>query len=378
MLLELIDLDKSFDTLPVLRSISFGVEEGEIVVILGPSGCGKTTLLRIVAGLEEADKGQVLLDGRDLARMPVYQRGFGFLFQDYALFPHKNVAQNVEFGLRMLKWEKSQIDKRVEEVLALVGLSGLSRRSIFELSGGEQQRVALARSLAPAPPLLLLDEPLGALDRALRERLMLELRAILKRAGGTMGRSRGITAIYVTHDQSEAFAIADRIIVMNEGSIEQVGAPAQLYRQPATAFAAHFLGMDNLLEAAVVCDEPWIVSTELGEFEVSAPVADESISVGQRATLLMRPEAARLVAPGPKAIAARVLAVSFRGRYQIATFGFPEKDSSLTLQFEFDSSRDLPPAGSSCHVIFDKSALLLLTSRKIGPTLVANAPSSDV
>jgi ABC-type Fe3+/spermidine/putrescine transport system ATPase subunit len=365
MLLELQDLDKSFDNLPVLRSITFGLDEGEIVVLLGPSGCGKTTLLRIIAGLEEADEGRVLLDGQDLTRMPVYQRGFGFLFQDYALFPHKNVAQNVAFGLRMLTWDRSQIARRVEQVLELVGLSGFSRRSIFELSGGEQQRVALARSLAPAPRLLLLDEPLGALDRALRERLMLELRAILKQAGGTLGRPEGITAIYVTHDQSEAFAIADRIAIMNQGRIEQLGAPAHLYRQPATAFVARFLGMDNLVQGEIVSSQPWMVRTELGELEISEAEAQRSALTGHRVTLLIRPEAARLVAPGATAIAARLVAISFRGRYQIVTMEFPGTGSSLALQFEFESSLVLPAAGSTCHIALQKAALVLLTGGKI-------------
>ena len=164
---------------------------------------------------------------------PFTDRGFGFVFQDYALFPHKNVYDNVAFGLRMHKWSPEQIRSRVTQVLDLVGLSGFERRSIHDLSGGEQQRVALARAIAPAPRLLLLDEPLGALDRALRERLMLDLRAILKEAGGVVGRPEGITAVYVTHDQAEAFAIADQVMVMNQGRIEQVGTPTELYHQPA-------------------------------------------------------------------------------------------------------------------------------------------------
>ena len=213
-------ITKQFDDQPVLRGISLEIAVGEVVVLLGPSGCGKTTLLRIIAGLEQPDNGRIYLHDSDLTQIPVHQRGFGMVFQDYALFPHKNVFDNAAFGLKMLGWERPSIDERVQQVLSLVDLAGFDQRPIHELSGGEQQRVALARSLAPAPRLLLLDEPLGALDRALRERLMLDLRAILKQAGGVVGRPEGITAVYVTPDQAEAFAIADRVVVMNNGRVD--------------------------------------------------------------------------------------------------------------------------------------------------------------
>ncbi|HCB50349.1 MAG TPA: ABC transporter ATP-binding protein, partial [Chloroflexi bacterium] len=177
MLLELYGIEKSFDSLAVLQGITLRVEQGEIVALLGPSGCGKTTLLRIIAGLETADNGQLFLRGRDLTGIPVHKRGFGMVFQDYALFPHKSVSQNVAFGLRMQHWKPERQKERVDQVLDLVSLAGFGDRRVYELSGGEQQRVALARALAPSPNLMLLDEPLGSLDRALRERLMGELRA---------------------------------------------------------------------------------------------------------------------------------------------------------------------------------------------------------
>ena len=230
---------RAFGKQPVLRGVDLEVGQGGIVCLLGPSGCGKTTLLRIVAGLERADSGDVLLDGHSILTQPVHTRDFGLMFQDFALFPHLTVLQNVEFGLRMKGMDKAARRARSREVLELVGLSGFETRDVAQLSGGEQQRVALARSLAPNPRLLMLDEPLGSLDAALKERLVVELREIIKRVG--------LTALYVTHDQHEAFAIADRIALMNAGQFEQVGAPAEVYRKPETVFAARFLGLNNIV-----------------------------------------------------------------------------------------------------------------------------------
>ncbi|HET7377901.1 MAG TPA: ABC transporter ATP-binding protein, partial [Anaerolineae bacterium] len=234
---------KSFNRKAILSDISFEVNKSEIVCLLGPSGCGKTTLLRIIAGLETADSGTVTFDGIDLREVPIHQRGFGLMFQDFALFPHKNVWDNVIFGLRMQNLNQNQIRQQAAAALELVGLSGFETREVNELSGGEQQRVALARSLAPHPKFLMLDEPLGSLDRKLREELMIELRRILKQAQ--------LTSVYVTHDQQEAFAIADRVVIMNVGHIEQSGTPSTVYNQPATEFVARFLGLPNLIEATV-------------------------------------------------------------------------------------------------------------------------------
>ena len=254
MLLEISHVSKFYPGLPVLHDLSLTADEGEIVCLLGPSGCGKSTLLRIVAGLETPDAGRVSFDGQDLAGVPPHRRHFGLMFQDYALFPHKDVAGNVAFGLRMARLPASEINARVAEMLALVGLSGYEQRRVTELSGGEQQRVALARSLAPGPRLLMFDEPLGALDRALREQLMNDLRAILKQVC--------VTALYVTHDQEEAFAIGDRVAIMRArpdlgegGRIEQIGTPQEVYRQPANAYVARFLGFLNLIDGKVVDSE---------------------------------------------------------------------------------------------------------------------------
>jgi ABC-type Fe3+/spermidine/putrescine transport system ATPase subunit len=211
------DVHKSFGQTRALAGVSFDIQPGETLALLGPSGCGKSTLLNVIAGLETPDHGEVHWDGMPLAGMPAHKRGFGLMFQDYALFPHLSVARNVAFGLEVAKQERQAIESRVDEMLALVGLEDYAQREPDTLSGGEQQRVALARALAPGPRLLMLDEPLGALDRALREDLLKELRYILQQIHQT--------ALYVTHDQEEAFSIADRVAVMRLGRTEQVGTP---------------------------------------------------------------------------------------------------------------------------------------------------------
>ncbi len=288
MLLEARSITKSFGNTPVLRDVTFAAAESQIVSLLGPSGCGKSTLLRIVAGLEHEYTGTVIFDGRAIDAVPVHRRDFGLMFQDFALFPHRTVAQNVAFGPRMQGLRRGDIDRRVDETLDLVGLRAYRNRTIFELSGGERQRVALARSLAPRPRLLLLDEPLGALDRTLREHLTGELREIIKRLG--------TTSVYVTHDQAEAFAVADTITLMNEGRIVQSGTPAEVYLLPASPFAARFLGLNNLVEGRIgarneAADGGPVatVETALGRFQVPG---GEDVTPGVPVLLLIRPEAA--------------------------------------------------------------------------------------
>ncbi len=284
----ILQLDNISKTYPggtqALIDVDLQVMAGEILCLLGPSGCGKTTLLRVVAGLETPDQGRVSFAGRDLAGIPTHRRGFGFMFQDFALFPHRTVAENVEFGLRMAKMPRAQRDARVAAMLELVNLSGYGKRTIFELSGGERQRVALARSLAPQPPLLMLDEPLGSLDRSLREELVEELRTILNRLK--------VTALYVTHDQDEAMALGDRIVVMRQGRIEQIGAPHTVYSAPATPFVARFLGHTNLLPARRTAGG---VLTTIGHFPLTGTVPADDV------TLLIRPAAARLATASPSA-----------------------------------------------------------------------------
>ncbi len=343
---------KAFEGQVVLHDVSFTVAAGTITVLLGPSGCGKTTLLRIVAGLEKPEAGRVLLDGGDLAGVPPFRRGFGFVFQDYALFPHKNVADNVAFGLRMAGWEAARARDRVQAALEWVGLAGFGGRAVHELSGGEQQRVALARSLAPAPRLLLLDEPLGALDRALRERLVGELRSILRQAGQAMGYDAGITAIYVTHDQAEAFALADKVTLLNAGRVEQQGTPQSLYHTPRTTFVARFLGMQNLLAGQVVSRTPPLLRTAIGIFRV----ASIDRETGTPVTLLIRPEAAQAGAAGANVLEVELLDVSFRGRFQLAAV----QVGAERLLLEFDSARQLPAPGEKMTIELQPHLLLPL------------------
>lgn len=238
MSIELRDIIKRFGEFEL--KVSLSVKDGELLTLLGPSGCGKTTTLRIIAGLEKPDKGRVYFDGRDITDLPPYERNIGLVFQDYALFPHMTVFKNVAFGLEVRRVPRMEIEKRVREVLDLVGLRGFENRLPEELSGGQQQRVALARALVIEPDVLLLDEPLSNLDAKVREKLRGEIKRIVKELG--------ITTIYVTHDQEEAMVLSDRIAVMNFGRIEQVGEPYDLYYNPKNEFVANFLGISNIVE----------------------------------------------------------------------------------------------------------------------------------
>lgn len=379
-MLEIIDVRKNYASqVAALQGVSLTVGDGEIVCLLGPSGSGKSTLLRIIAGLEQPDGGRVLLDGQDLAGVPVHKRGFGLMFQDFALFPDKSVARNVAFGLRMEGWPEERIRRRVDEMLALVSLRGYGNRSIFALSGGERQRVALARSLAPSPRLLMLDEPLGSLDRTLRESLLDELRGLLKRLG--------LTSIYVTHDQQEALAVADRVAILDHGELVQVGAPREVHLAPATPFVARFLGFANLLPAVVEASTPHEARTALGSFALAGPAEPGAWM------LLIRPEAARLVAPDgnesnrdappnpptpgragcPTAFHALVREISFRGGFQRAELTVAAADGhSLDLVFHLPAGAALRQ-GERITLEIDPFGLVLLPPEETRPQ--QNAPA---
>lgn len=284
-MLEVREIHKNYAGKPLLKGVSFSVGAGETVCLLGPSGSGKSTLLRIIAGLEPPEEGVVLWDSQDMAGIPVHRRNFGLMFQDYALLPHRNVAENVGFGLRMQSLPRVEIQKRVAEALEKVNMSAFARRRVTDLSGGEQQRVALARTLAPRPRLIMLDEPLGALDRTLREQLIEELHRLLQ--------ITGIPAIYVTHDQEEAFALADRLVMLHDGRVEQVGTPAAVYARPASAWAARFLGFNNLIAGSVASVEPLSVKTPIGVFQVGE-LSGHPTAVGKQVTLMIRPSGLKL------------------------------------------------------------------------------------
>lgn len=278
-----------YDGKPALDDANLHVDAGEFFTLLGPSGSGKTTLLRIIAGLLDATRGRVDIDGDDVTHIPTQRRDIGFVFQNYALFPHLTVAQNIEFGLKVRRLDAAARHRRVQEMLELVALEGLGDRSPGQLSGGQQQRVALARALAQAPRVLLLDEPLGALDRALRQDLGAEVRRIQ--------RQSNTTAIYVTHDQDEAFILSDRMGVMRDGKICQIGRPEDIYRSPADLFVARFLGQANLLDVAILDRSHDVFTVSRGEFRVRAR-ASERITDGA-ATCVVRPEQIALCAEVP-------------------------------------------------------------------------------
>src|SRR3954470_1684086 len=271
--LELQDIRRRFGPVVALKGVSLHIRAGEFFSLLGPSGCGKTTLLRIIAGLDEPNAGAVLLDGANLLALPAHQRPVNTVFQSYALFPHLNVEENIAFGLRMKKVARTETARRVAAIMDLVEVAKLARRKPHELSGGQRQRVALARALVNEPRVLLLDEPLAAVDQKLRKQLQTDLLALQ--------RGLGLTFVYVTHDQEEALSLSDRLAVMNHGEVEQVGAPQEVYNHPKTRYVAEFLGNSNLIEAEII---EGVARAAFGEIRLlNAPA-------NGKGTLFFRPE----------------------------------------------------------------------------------------
>jgi thiamine transport system ATP-binding protein len=349
--LTLEGVSKSYGAVKALQCVDLEMAEGEILAVLGPSGCGKTTLLRVIAGLENADTGRVLLRGRDLAEFPPHRRGVGLMFQDYGLFPHLDVARNIAFGLRMQGMPAVRRRERVREMLGLVKLQAHAAKSILSLSGGEQQRVALARSLAPFPSLLMLDEPLGALDAVLCDELTGEVPRILRQARAT--------ALYVTHDSDEAFSVADRIALMRSGKITRIGTPREILFGPSDAFTAVFLGLGAVLPAVV---RDGNLETDIGGF----PLHGDAHGGGGECRVLIRPERVRLHGPEAGCIQVRARIVRLvphaeGTRVRLLLLGRSGVEYELSVAMGPGPTKDeLPGPGSEIRIGIESSGAEIL------------------
>ena len=303
-IVELKNISVSFDNEQVLKDLNLSITDKEFITFLGPSGCGKTTTLRIIAGFVEPDSGDVLFDGKKINGVPAYKRQVNTIFQRYALFPHLNVYENVAFGLRLKKMKENEVDEKVKEMLSLVNLSGLEKRKIDTLSGGQQQRVAIARAIANNPKVLLLDEPLAALDLKLRKDMQTELKKIQQQLG--------ITFIFVTHDQEEALSMSERVVVMDNGKIQQVGTPQDIYNEPKNAFVADFIGESNILDGVMIKD--FVAEFSGKTFEC----LDKGFGIGEKVDVVVRPEDVDIVAPEKGMLEGIVTSITFLGvHYEI-------------------------------------------------------------
>ncbi len=351
--LEISSLKKSFGDNQVVKSFDLKVERGEFITLLGPSGCGKTTVLRMVAGFESPSSGSIRMDDRDVTHLPPNQRNVGMVFQAYALFPNMTIADNIAFGLKIAKRPAAEIAPRVTQMLDMIKLPHIRDRYPFQLSGGQQQRVALARAIAVQPKILLLDEPLSALDAKIRVSLREEIRALQ--------RALGITTLFVTHDQEEALSMSDRIVVMNEGRVEQLGTPFEIYNQPRTRFVASFVGTLNLLTGRVVDASTGRVAVDDQELQLGRIVAGQA---GEPCTLALRPEA---IAIGQASAASNHLVgtieeVSFLGAVVRIRVRFGDNTMMLDT---FNSPSALPPErGASITVNFMPAGLLPLVEQQ--------------
>ena len=320
-MIHLENVSKEFDGVTVLNDINLYIRKKEFVTLLGPSGCGKTTTLRIIGGFEYPTTGKVTFDGKDITNLPPYKRRVNTVFQKYALFPHLNVRDNIAFGLKLKKMPKSEINKRVDKMLDLVNLSGYGKRSVDSLSGGQQQRIAIARALVNEPEVLLLDEPLGALDLKLRKEMQLELKSMQQRLG--------ITFLYVTHDQEEALTMSDNIVVMNAGRILQIGSPKTIYDEPKNAFVANFIGESNIIRGTMVRDE-------LVHFcGVDFPCVDSGFGNDKPVDVVIRPEDIVIVGEDIGQLTGTVKSVLFKGVHyemMIEAGGFTWKVHSTSMQ----------------------------------------------
>jgi spermidine/putrescine ABC transporter ATP-binding subunit len=347
------DVTKRYGAVEAVSHVSLQVEDGEFFSLLGPSGCGKTTMLRMLAGFISPSAGVISIGGQNVTGLPPEKRALGIVFQNYAIFPHMNVFDNIAFGLRMRKLARPEIQRRVSEALEQVGLQGYERRYQREMSGGEQQRVALARVLVTQPRILLLDEPLSALDKKLREEMKYWIR--------DLHAQLGITAIYVTHDQGEALTMSDRIAVLRAGKVEQVGTPREVYEQPRTHFVTDFIGESNILPVHVIDVDHDLAHVKLAEFTIEVPTR-EHVSPGQQVSLVVRPEHVLL---GPDAerqnlnqLKGRVIKELYHGsliRYELQV-----GDQSLVAESQNTQEQQLFPPGAEISVAWHPSSCSML------------------
>ncbi len=353
MFLALTGIRKTFGAEAVVKDFNLKVERGELVTFLGPSGCGKTTTLRMIAGFETPTEGSIRIDGRDVTHLSARRRAIGMVFQAYALFPNMTVERNIAFGLKVAGKPAAEINARVDEMLTLIKLPDLAGRFPHQLSGGQQQRVSLARALAPSPQILLLDEPLSALDARIRAGLREEIRALQQKLG--------ITTIFVTHDQEEALSISDRIVVMNEGAIEQIGSPGDIYNRPRTRFVASFVGTLNSLQGVVV--DPAEGAIRVGQTMLRARGVIGGAKAGETRSLALRPEAVRLGPPadGDNALTGVIEDAAFLGaivRLRVRI------DGGALLVDAFNSNgASFPQPGDEVKVSFSPNDLIVLDNR---------------
>lgn len=338
-IIELVNINKDFGKTETLKNINLYIRRNEFLTLLGPSGCGKTTTLRIIAGFEQPSSGTVLFMGKDISDVPPFQRELNTVFQNYALFPHLNVFENIAFGLRIKKADRGIINEQVRNMLELVNLKGFENRLPGSLSGGQQQRVAIARALVNRPQVLLLDEPLGALDLKLRKEMQLELK--------NMQKALGITFMYVTHDQEEALTMSDTIVVMNQGKIQQIGTPADIYNEPRNAFVADFIGESNIIDG--IMNEDFQVTFAGQEFKC----IDRGFSLNEPVDVVIRPEDIKLVSAETGMLKGTIIELTFKGvHYEmiVASQGMKWKIHSTGMK-PVDSFVGLDIAPGDIHIM---------------------------